>query len=114
MGRIYTPVEVSFNSKKKITVGLVDTGADESVVSEKLAKELKAKLYGNYKAFCASQFSIIGKYTDLHIKELKSGKNITIKVGVSDIPFNTDDINDERLGVILGVDFIQESNLDIK
>lgn len=114
MGRIYKPVEVSFNSKKKVTVGLIDTGADETVVSERLAKKLKAELYGNYKAFCASQFVLTGKYADLHIKELDNGKSTTLKAGVSDIPFNTDDINDDGLNVILGVDFIQKVGLKIE
>lgn len=111
MGRLYKPVEVSFNSKKKITVGLVDTGADESVASEKLAKELDAEFYGTYTATCASQYVLKGKYADLTIKELDSGKSVTIKLGVSDIPFDTDDISDEGLNVILGIDFIQETNL---
>ena len=42
MGRVYRPVEVEFNGKKQITIALVDTGADETVISEKLANKLKA------------------------------------------------------------------------
>lgn len=114
MGRLYRPIEVTFNGAKEVTVGLIDTGADETVISERLAKELKAELYGNYKAFCASQFVLTGKYADLQIKELISGKSLTLKVGVSDVPFNTDDINDEGLNVILGIDFIQETGFEIK
>ncbi|MBL7169714.1 MAG: aspartyl protease family protein [Candidatus Aenigmarchaeota archaeon] len=114
MGRIYTPVEISFNRNKRITVGLIDTGADETVVSEKLANELGSKFYGTYKAVCASGFTLTGKYADLHVKELRSGKSITLKVGVSDIPFDTDDINDEGLNIILGVDFIQKTGFEIK
>ena len=111
MGRIYKPVEVSFEDRKITTVGLVDTGADESVMSERLAKKISAELYGRYKAFCASQYVIRGRYTDVTIKDLKSGKYATLKVGVSDIPFDTDDINDEGLEIILCIDFIQSVNL---
>ncbi len=114
MGRIYKPIEVSYNGTKRITVGLVDSGADETVVSGKLARELGAELYGTYKARCASQYVLEGKYADLHLTELESGKSIIIKVGVSDIPFDTDDVNDEGVDVILGIDFIQETNLEIR
>ena len=113
MGRMYTAVEVSVNNKKKITVGLIDTGADETIVSEKLAVELSASLYGEYKAVCASGFKIKGKYSNFSIKEFSSGKTISLKAGVSDVPFDTDDINDEGLNIILGIDFIQETGLEL-
>ena len=113
MGRIYVPVEVSFNGMKKTTVALVDTGADETVISEKLANELQANLYGTYQATCASGFLLKGKYSLLSIKELKEGKEAKIEVGVSDIPFDTDEINEEGLGIILGVDFTQEANMKV-
>lgn len=113
MGRLYKPVEISFNGKNKIIIGLIDTGVDETVVSEKLAKEFGAVLYGTYKAVCASQFMVTGKYADLTVWELKSGKEITIKVGISDTPFDTDEIDEEGLNVILGVDFIQKTNLNL-
>lgn len=111
MGRLYRPIEVSTNNKSEIIVGLIDTGADESVVSEKLAKKLGLELYGTYKATCASQYSLIGSYSDLKIKDLKTGKEAVIKIGVSDIPFDTDDIDEEGLEIILGVDFIQKTQL---
>ncbi len=113
MGRIYKPVEVLYNGNSKITVGLIDTGADETVISERLAKKLNAGLYGTYKAFCASRFVLKGRYADITIKELDTGKSIKIKVGVSDIPFDTDDINEEGLDLILGVDFTQETGLKL-
>ena len=74
MGRVYRPVEVSFNSKRKITVAIVDTGADETVVSEKVANEVGAKLYGTFMARCASQTVLTAKYADFIIKEIESGK----------------------------------------
>jgi|GEM_PF-1635026 len=114
MGRVYRPVEISSNGKRKITVAIVDTGADETVVSEKVAKEVGAELYGTFRARCASQTVITAKYADFNIKEMESGRETSISAGVSDIPFDTDDIDDEGLGVILGVDFIQKTGLIIK
>lgn len=114
MGRVYRPVEVNFNGMKEIAIALVDTGADETVISKKLATKLKANLYGTYTAKCASQTILQGKYADVKIKELKSGKETTIEAGVSDVPFNTDDIDEEGLDIILGVDFIQKVGLKIE
>lgn len=114
MGRVYRPVEVSYNGKRKISVAIVDTGADETVVSEKVAKEIGAKLYGTFRARCASQTVITAKYADFTIKEIESGKETSISAGVSDTPFDTDDIDDEGLGVILGIDFIQKTRLIIE
>jgi len=114
MGRVYRPIEVSCNHQRRITVGLVDTGADETVVSQRLANEVGVSLYGNYTARCASQYTLQEKYADVTITDLVTGKSIIITVGVSDVPFHTDDIDDEGLEVILGIDFIQETNMEIK
>jgi len=113
MGRMYMPVEVSFKGSKRITIAVVDTGADETVVSKKLVTEIGAELYGSYSAVCASGFVVSGKYANLLIKDLENGKGVALKIGVSDVPFDTDEVNDEGLNVILGVDFIQESGMKI-
>jgi len=114
MGRIYNPVEVSYNGRKEITVALVDTGADRTVVSKKLADRLGTELYGTFLASCASQTVLEGKYGDFTIKDIRSSKQTPMEVGVSDIPFDTDDIDDEGVDVILGVDFIQKTGLKIE
>lgn len=111
MGRIYRAVSISYDSKKEIAIALVDTGADETVISEKLARKLNAKLYGTFLARCASQTILKGKFANISVKELKSGKESMLKVGVSDIPFDTDDINEDGVDIILGVDFIQKVGL---
>lgn len=113
MGRIYRIIEVSFNGKKESAIAIVDTGADETVISKRLANKLNANLHGTFLAKCASQTILEGKYTNIKVKELKSGKEAELEVGVSDIPFDTDDINEEGLDVIVGVDFIQEVGLEI-
>ena len=114
MGRTFRIVDVSFNGKKQSAIGIVDTGADETVISKKLADKLSAELHGTFLAKCASQTILEGKYARIKIKDLKSLKETTLEVGVSDIPFDTDDINEEGLEVILGVDFIQEIGLKLQ
>ena len=111
MGRVYRQVEVRSNNAKKTAIAIVDTGADETVISEKFATQLKAMLYGIYTAKCASQTILTGKRADISIKEIKTNKQAQIEVGVSDIPFDTDDIDEEGIDIILGVDFIQKANL---
>ncbi len=114
MGRMYRPVEINFKDNKIVSVSIVDTGADETVISERLAKKINAELYGTFRAICASDTILEGKYTDVEIKDIWSNKKAFLVVGVSDIPFNTDDIDDEGIDVILGTDFIQKTELEIK
>ena len=47
------------------------------------------------------------------IRELWSGVEIVMTVGVSDKPFGTDDIDDEEVEAILGVDFLQETEMPL-
>ena len=113
MGRVYRIIEISSNRAKQSAIALVDTGADETVINEELASKLKLKTYGRFLAKCASQTLLEGKYADVRIKELKTGKETELKVGISSVPFHTDDIDEEGLDVILGVDFMQKMGLEI-
>ena len=81
MGRAYRPVEVESNGVKEIAVAIVDTGADETVISEKLADKLNTELHGTFLAKCASQTVLTGKYASITIRELKTGKQAKIEVG---------------------------------
>jgi len=113
MGRIYRPVEVEYGNRKATTVAIIDTGADETVISERLAGKVNSDLYGVFKAICASDTILEGKYADVRIRELWSGVEIIMTVGVSDKPFGTDDIDDEGVEAILGVDFLQETEMPL-
>ena len=113
MGRIYRPVEVEYGNRKATTVAIIDTGADETVISERLAGKVNSDLYGVFKAICASDTILEGKYADVTIRELWSGVEIIMTVGVSDKPFSTDDIDDEGVEAILGVDFLQETEMPL-
>jgi predicted aspartyl protease len=54
MGWIYRSVEVEYGDRKATAVAIIDTGADETVISERLAGKVNSDLYGNFKAICAS------------------------------------------------------------
>ena len=99
--------------KKATTVAIIDTGADETVISERLAHRVNSDLYGIFKAICASDTILEGKYADVMIRELWSGVEIMMTVGVSDKPFSTDDLDDEGVETILGVDFLQETEMSL-
>ena len=113
MGRIYRPVEIEYDTRKATTVAIIDTGADETVISERLAGKVNSDLYGVFKAICASDTILEGKYADVTIRELWSGVEIIMTVGVPDKPFGTDDIDDEGVEAILGVDFLQETEMPL-
>ena len=113
MGRIYRPVQVEYSDRKATTVAIIGTGADETVISERLAGKVNSDLYGVFKAICASDTILEGKYADVTIRELWSGVEIIMTVGVSDKPFSTDDIDDEGVEAILGVDFLQETEMPL-
>ena len=113
MGRMYRPVEVGNGHARSVFVAILDTGADETVLSQRAASAVGVELYGAFSALCASQTRIEGRYADITIKDLWSGKETALAAGVSDVPFNTDDIDEEGLDVILGVDFVQEVKLTI-
>lgn len=108
MGRGYRIVDISFNGKKESAIAIVDTGADETVISKKLAERLNVELHGIFLARCASQTVLEGRYASVKIRELKTMKEASLEAGVSDVPFDTDDIDEEGLDVILGIDFIQK------
>ncbi len=111
MGRIYRPVEVEYGDRKATTVAIIDTGADETVISERLAGKVDSDLYGVFKAIYASDTILEGEYADVMIRELWSGVEIIITVGVSDKPFGTDDIDDEGVEAIFGLTRIPTSTI---
>ena len=67
---IYRPVEVEYGDRKDTTVAIIDTGADETVISERLADKVNSDLYGVFKEICASDIILEGKYADVMIREL--------------------------------------------
>ena len=112
MGLQYRPIEISVGDVTRFSVGLIDTGADETIISNKLAKELKCRLRGNFTAKSASRGVVQGKYAQLGtINEKWSGKSVTkYRVGVTDDPF----ADDEGIDIIIGVDFLQDTEYNLK
>ena len=114
MGRIYKPVEIGAGRRSLVTIAIIDTGADRSVVSARKAHDIKARLFGEFRAVCASDTELVGKYADVRVREIESGRRAKLLVGVSDIPFNTDDINDDGVEVILGTEYLQMTRSKLK
>ncbi len=111
MGRIYRAIVLSANGKSEMTVAFVDTGADETIISERIAKKLKLKMYGDYKAISASRHEIVGKLASVTISD--SSISDRLVVGVTNEPFGTDYVDEEGVEVILGIDFLQRNNLKL-
>ena len=113
MGRIYRPVRISTKEKSEFTIAIIDTGADESVMSKELADRIAVKPTGQFIAVCASRNLIEGYYSKVTIEDLKSGQKADISVGVTDEPFDSDEFDEEGIDVIIGVDFLQKVNIDL-
>ena len=111
MGRIYRPIIVSSNGREKLTVAFIDSGADETVISKRIANELKLELYGVYRSYSATDHIIEGNFAEVMLKD--DSVAITMEVGVSDIPFKSDYSDEEGVEVILGVDFLQEAGIKL-
>lgn len=109
LGRMYKSFVAISNGKSIPIVALVDTGADETVISERLAKKLNLKLYGEYESVSASRHKIIGKLAKVKFKDEEIEDEIV--VGVSDEPFA--DNGEEGIDVILGVNFLQRNNVKL-
>jgi len=106
MGRIYKTVIVKNGNKQEHVVGFVDSGADITVISERLARRLNVKL-GAPSSLMVADGRVIPTRTGRIRVEIPDKKvRIRLNVDITDIPFDEDiDI----LDMILGIDFLQES-----
>ena len=106
MGRIYKPVLVRNNGRKEHIVAFVDSGADTSLISERLARRLNVKM-GAPSSLMVADGRVIATRTGRIKVEVPDEKvRIRLTVDITDIPFDEDiDI----LDMILGIDFLQES-----
>ena len=106
---MYRGFEIKANGKSKIAVALIDSGCDETIISERLAKTLKLKLYGKFEILSASKIKITGKLDKITIIDEKLKDTIT--VGVTNEPF--DDVEEYGVDVIIGHDFLQRNKVKL-
>ena len=109
MGVMFRPIKIGSTDgvRQETAVALIDTGCDETVIKESLAKRLGLKEYGDFRTVSASQHEMLGYYAEVDIRDLKDDVGGILNVGVSEIPFNSD----EGIEAILGVDFLQKNNV---
>ena len=93
-------------------MAFVDTGADETIISGQLARELDLELYGVYRAYSATNQVIEGQFAEITFRDEQM--EITMEVGVTDIPFQSEISDEEGIDVILGVDFLQDAKVNLK
>ena len=109
MGRMYRPIFIQGVNVEKMTVAFVDSGADESVLSKKLAQEIGVETYGVYKSYSAFGGLIEGVFALIKIRDEEL--DMELEVGISDTPFNSDYSDEEGVGLILGLDFLQDAQV---
>ncbi|MCG2826742.1 MAG: retroviral-like aspartic protease family protein [Thermoplasmatales archaeon] len=110
MGRIYRPIQLRNNGRKVDVVAFVDTGADKSVISERVAKKLKLKFKRRDKLVVANR-EVITAYVDkVRVVSTKDNINIMMYVDITDVPF---DIDIDDIDMIIGIDFLQKHNVKL-
>ena len=62
MGLMYRPIRICSKDgdRQETAVALIDTGCDETVIKESLAKRLNLESYGKYLSVSASQHTVVG------------------------------------------------------
>jgi predicted aspartyl protease len=106
MGRIYKTVILKNGNKQEHVVGFVDSGADITVISERLARRLNVKLGAPSSLMVADGRVLATKTGKIRVEVPDEKVRIRLNVDITDIPFDEDiDI----LDMILGIDFLQES-----
>ena len=111
MGRRYRSIIVAGKNKEKLTVAFVDSGADETVISQRLADEIGVQLYGVYRSYSATGQVIEGKFAEVTFRDGEI--EITMEVGVSEVPFKSEYSDEEGVDVIIGVDFLQDTKVSL-
>ena len=104
---MYKPIVVLGEISEKMTVAFVDSGADETIIGQKLADQIGVEAYGVYHSYSASGDLMEGRFGKVTIKD--HDFHLTMEVGITDIPFNSDYSDEEGVDVILGVDFLQDA-----
>jgi len=87
-------------------VAFVDSGADDSIISERLAIAIGTELYGEYLAYSASNDPITGQRATLGFTI--DGFSFEFEVGVTNTPFHSDYSDEEGVHMIIGLDILQE------
>ena len=106
---MYRGIQIKSNGISKIAVAFIDSGCDETIISERLAKKLKLKLYGKFEILTAGKIKITGKLGEVTITDEKIKDKIT--VGVTNQPF--DDVEEHGIDIILGHDFLQRNKIKL-
>lgn len=113
MGRVYRAIEVSSRDRSAYTVGFVDTGADQSIMSRRLSDMIGAELRGYLEVVSASGHLISGRLAIVTITTLMDRKSAELEIGVTDELFE-DEIDENGVEVIIGLDFLEYTNTRIE
>ncbi len=115
MGRKYIALRIKSKRNSAFVVGFIDTGADETVISPRAAKRIKAEKIGIFRALSASKnletgkpLEIVGDLTEIEIEDCMNGKSSMLRCGISEEPF---DYEEEDVDVIVGLDFLQGNGM---
>ncbi len=106
MGIVYRPIELSNIENHVDVVGIIDTGADETIISMAIAARLGCEFDGESEAATVTSETVMLKTTRVRVFDRWAKVKADLLVGVTDRFFEID----EGIDVILGVDFLQRTH----
>jgi predicted aspartyl protease len=112
MGTVYLPLYVGGPKGERLALALVDTGAERTIVSSKLGKEIGLRGKEEELITTASGHDIKMKVARAMFRSDRLKIKGQLGVCLSDIPFQVEP--QEGIEIIVGVDFLQKFNLGIK
>jgi len=123
MGRLYRAIEVASGDQHAYTVGFIDTGADKSVMSRRLADSMNMEQKGYIEMVSASGHLIVGRQAEVYLRTLTDDMTAELEIGVTDELFDDeigvtdelfdDEIDENGVEVIIGLDFLEDVNMKI-
>ena len=112
MGTVYIPLYVGGPKGERLALALVDTGAERTIVSKKLGKEIGLRGKEEELITTASGHNIKMKVTKARFRSDRLRIKGHLGVCLSDVPFEVEP--EEGIEIIVGVDFLQKFNLGIR
>jgi len=110
MGRIYRPIVLHYGKRNIHVVAFVDSGADTSLISRRVADKLKIKATASSSVRLADGREIPTKKALVVVESARDDIKHELAVDISDAPFDEDI---DEIDMIIGLDFLQKNGVKL-
>ena len=112
MGRMYRAVRLYNENKCVDVVAFVDTGADRTIISDRIARALGVSRVGKDTLTVANREILETDIGTVRVESINDNISQEMIVDISDEPF--EDGDEENIEMIIGIDFLQENNMRLR